>query len=80
MIRAILRVSVAVVVGVLIAVTLLLVALQLGWARRHDAAEPQLHATSDPDVVARGRYLVYGPTACAYCHRPKTDWPALARG
>jgi mono/diheme cytochrome c family protein len=78
--RIILRSLIAIVGVVAAAVGLLMLALQLGWARRHDAPEPQLHATTDPDVVARGRYLVYGPAACAYCHRPKTDWPALARG
>ena len=73
--RIILRSLIAIVGVVAAAVGLLVLALQLGWARRHDAPEPQLHATTDPDVVARGRYLVYGPAACAYCHRPKTDWP-----
>ena len=33
-----------------------------------------------PDVLERGRYLVYGPAACAYCHVVREQWPALARG
>jgi mono/diheme cytochrome c family protein len=80
MIRVILRVLVAGVAILLAAVATLLIALKVGWARHHDAPEPALHATSDPAVVARGRYLVYGPAACAYCHRPRNDWPRLSAG
>lgn len=59
---------------------LLVVALLVGWARRHDAPAPGVHASRDPQVIERGRYLVYGPATCAWCHRPRSDWPALARG
>jgi mono/diheme cytochrome c family protein len=79
-IRTLVRVVTIVVAIVVAGAAALLVALQLGWARHHDAPEPPVHATSDPNVIARGRYLVYGPAACAYCHRPKADWPRLARG
>ena len=80
MIRVIVRLVAASVAILVAAAAALLIALQHGWARHHDAPEPALHATADPDVIARGRYLVYGPAACAYCHRPKADWPRLARG
>jgi len=29
---------------------------------------PKLAAVKDPDVIARGKYLVYGPAHCAQCH------------
>jgi mono/diheme cytochrome c family protein len=80
MIRAVVKGVAAVLVLLLAAAALLLIALQLGWARRHDAPYPPVRATTDAGVIARGRYLVYGPAACAYCHRPKADWPRLARG
>ena len=62
------------------AVALGVVALVLGFSRRFDAPVPAVHASADPAVIGHGRYLVYGPAACAYCHRPKSDWPALERG
>ena len=80
MIRVLVRVVVILVGIAATGVAALLVALQLGWARHHDAPEPPLRAISDSAVIERGRYLVYGPAACAYCHRPKADWPRLARG
>ncbi|HET9983246.1 MAG TPA: hypothetical protein VFQ38_06655 [Longimicrobiales bacterium] len=33
-----------------------------------DVAEPRLHASADPVIIAKGRYLAYGPAHCAYCH------------
>ena len=67
----------AIVVG---ALALGVGALVLGFSRRFDVPTPQVRASHDPAVIERGRYLVYGPAACAYCHRPKSDWPALERG
>ena len=50
------------------------------WKRTFDVPYPALRATSDAAVVERGRYLVYGPAACAYCHVPREDWARLAAG
>jgi mono/diheme cytochrome c family protein len=36
--------------------------------RRFAAPYPAITASSDPALLARGRYLVYGPSHCAYCH------------
>jgi mono/diheme cytochrome c family protein len=80
MIRVLMRVVVILVGIIATGAAALLIALQLGWARHHDVPEPSLRAVSDSAVIERGRYLVYGPAACAYCHRPKADWPRLARG
>jgi mono/diheme cytochrome c family protein len=38
------------------------------WDRTFDAPLPNLHATGDSAVIARGRYLAYGPAMCAECH------------
>ncbi len=45
--------------------------------RTFDAPFPPIQASADPAVVARGRYLVYGPAACAYCHVPREQWATL---
>src|SRR5262245_12059172 len=80
MLRAIVKVALALLIVAAAAIAVLLLALQRGWARRHVVPHVEVRVTTDPDVVARGQYLVYGPAACAYCHRPKADWPRLARG
>lgn len=36
-----------------------------------DAPYPQIKASSDSAVIARGKYLVYGPAHCADCHGPR---------
>ena len=56
------------------------VAVATGWARTYEAPYPPIAASGALDVVERGRYLVYGPAACAYCHVVRERWPALARG
>ncbi len=50
------------------AVLALLVYVQLRWDRTFDAPYPGIHASTDPQVIARGKYLAYGPAHCAYCH------------
>jgi mono/diheme cytochrome c family protein len=38
------------------------------WNRTYDAPLPDVHATADPAVIARGEYLVFGPSHCVECH------------
>lgn len=46
-----------------------------------DAPPPVVQATTDPAVIARGRYLVHGPAHCAECHaRPDAPAGAAALG
>lgn len=41
--------------------------------RTFDAPYPDLHASSDPKVIARGRYVVYGMAHCVNCHTPSSE-------
>lgn len=50
------------------------------WDRTFEAPYPEIAATADPEVVEYGRYLVYGPMHCAYCHTSKEQWPAIDAG
>ena len=43
------------------------------WDRNWDAPLPAIHASTDPDVISRGEYLVRGPAHCAACHTPKDE-------
>jgi mono/diheme cytochrome c family protein len=38
------------------------------WDRTWDVPVPELHASTDPEVIRRGQYLVYGPAHCVQCH------------
>lgn len=54
--------------------------IEVRAARAFEAPYPAVPVSSDPDVVAHGRYLVYGPAACAYCHVPREEWKQLDAG
>src|SRR5688572_11899891 len=45
--------------------------------RTIDAPFPNIHASKDPAVIGRGRYLVEGPAHCGECHG-KSDPPAVS--
>jgi mono/diheme cytochrome c family protein len=36
--------------------------------RKYDAPYPAIHASNDPAVIERGKYLAYGTAHCADCH------------
>jgi mono/diheme cytochrome c family protein len=51
------------------------------WDRVWDAPLPDLHASTDALVIARGEYFVYGPAHCAECHLASFDeFQKVARG
>ncbi|HEV7923173.1 MAG TPA: c-type cytochrome [Thermoanaerobaculia bacterium] len=65
----------------LAALALVLVsAVLLRWDRTFDAPYPEIHASKDPAVIARGKYLVYGPAHCVACHTNKSEAKAVTEG
>src|SRR5262245_55308325 len=56
------------VVCIIVGVGLLAGYVWRTWDRVWDVAAPDLHASTDPAVIARGEYLVYGPAHCVVCH------------
>jgi mono/diheme cytochrome c family protein len=54
-------------------VTLMVAVAYLRADRKHAMAAPRIETSSDPSVIARGRYLVYGPGHCADCHAPPSQ-------
>lgn len=51
------------------------------WDRVYAAPLPEdVHASSDPSIVARGEYLVYGPGHCIECHGSSNSLAQLAAG
>ena len=65
------------VVLVLLALSVLVIARQ---HRSFDAPYPDIHASSDPRVIERGRHLAYGLAHCATCHGDPTQHAALDAG
>jgi mono/diheme cytochrome c family protein len=53
---------------------------ELQWDRRFDAPYPEVEASTDPEVIEQGRYLVFGPAHCAACHTPADRHDVLERG
>ena len=58
----------------------LFVLVLVRWDRTFDAPYPAIQASTDSAVIARGRYLAYGPAHCASCHVAPADTAALRAG
>jgi mono/diheme cytochrome c family protein len=43
------------------------------WDRVWDAPLPEVHASTDPAVIARGEYLAFGPAHCVECHTASSE-------
>jgi mono/diheme cytochrome c family protein len=57
---------------VLLAIVLsLLVTVQFLHTKKFNAPYPNIAASTDSAVIARGKYLVYGAAHCADCHSPE---------
>jgi mono/diheme cytochrome c family protein len=54
--------------GIALALIGLALWVQFAWDRHFEAPYPEIRASMDPQVIARGRYLAYGPAHCAGCH------------
>jgi len=69
--------TVALAAGIVVAAW---AAVELRWRRTFDAPFPAIVESHDPAALERGRYLVYGPATCAYCHVPREQWSTLEKG
>jgi len=71
------RIAMKVVLGALAAIAAtacaLLVAVLVRQDRTFDAPYPQIHASKDPAIIARGKYLAQGPGHCVECHGAPED-------
>jgi mono/diheme cytochrome c family protein len=67
------RATIVVVATTAVAVAALAVYVSQTWVRTWDAPLPDIHASSDPAVIRRGEYLVFGPAHCSECHTKPTE-------
>lgn len=54
--------------------------VQFNWDKKWDAPYPEIAASKDSTVIARGKYLVYGPAHCGTCHVPVNKLEAVEQG
>lgn len=48
--------------------------------KKYDAPYPNITASNDSTVIARGEYLVYGPAHCVDCHAPMSEFKRVRMG
>jgi mono/diheme cytochrome c family protein len=48
--------------------------------RTFEAPLPDIKASTDSAVLARGKYLVYGPAHCNYCHATRDEVERMKKG
>ena len=65
---------------ILAVVVVLAAIVAFRWNREFAAPYPALHASSDPGVIAAGRYIVYGPGHCSDCHTRPDEYATLKVG
>jgi len=66
--------------AVLVVIAVLAITISVRWDRRFQAPYPNLAASRDSAVIARGRYLAYGPAHCSDCHTAPVDYASLETG
>ena len=62
------RVLLGILSLVVLATAALVIAVLVRKDRKFEAPYPDIHASKDPAVIARGKYLVEGPAHCGGCH------------
>ncbi len=65
---------------IVLVVVSLLIYINTGYDIVHDQEYPQLSASTDSAVIARGKYLAYGPAHCASCHMPMDKMEEVDKG
>ncbi len=52
----------------------------VAWDKNFEAPFPDIKASTDSSVIARGKYLAYGPSHCSQCHSPADKFEELDKG
>lgn len=66
--------------AITLTVTFLVIDITTNFQRSFDAPFEPLAASNNPEIIARGEYLVYGPARCADCHGDINQRDAIAAG
>lgn len=71
--RILKRLAIGLAVFLVLGTAAMAVAVVVREGRTFEAPHPQIHASQDPAVIERGRYLVTGPANCVSCHAAVGD-------
>jgi mono/diheme cytochrome c family protein len=64
------KILLSILVVIVLIVTVFAIVVASRQNLKFDAPFPDIIASADSAVIARGEYLVYGPAHCAHCHAP----------
>jgi len=67
-------------IGILILVVGFVIFVYARANRKYDAPYPEIKASLDSSLIARGEYLMYGPAHCVECHAPVSELPKVMVG
>ena len=62
------KILLTVVLILVLAVVVFFIYVQVSWDKAYDWPGPDLKASTDTTLIARGKYLVEGPAHCGSCH------------
>jgi mono/diheme cytochrome c family protein len=73
-----------IVIRIFAAIALLIVGLVIfvlaTWDKKHETPYPEIKASTDSVLIARGKFLAFGPAHCATCHIPLEQLADLQSG
>ena len=58
----------------------LIVFVMASWDKNYDIELPDIKASTDSVVIARGEHLIFGPAHCATCHMPVDKFDEVEAG
>lgn len=67
-------------VGLLVVIVGFFTFVNLTYKKTFDAPYPNITASTDSTLIARGKYLAFGPAHCASCHMPMDKMEAVEQG
>ncbi|MEP7371869.1 MAG: c-type cytochrome [Chitinophagaceae bacterium] len=74
------KISLRILAGLAIIIAGLLIFIFATWNKKHDAPYPDIKASTDSIIIARGKYLAFGPAHCASCHVPADKIAGIDKG
>ena len=66
--------------GLLVLIIVFVTFVNLSSPKYFDAPYPNITASQDSALIARGKYLAFGPAHCATCHMPMDKMEAVENG
>jgi mono/diheme cytochrome c family protein len=59
-----------IIIGLAVIIAGFILFVQFTWNKKYDAPYPDIKASTDSAIIARGKYLAFGPAHCSVCHVP----------